>query len=143
MPAGKPMARPTSRATLVAPGNMSASSAATRPAAVGNPTYQPVARLNPSNEYRRRTRVTLVRPPYSGGMAERAMRAAVLDGVGAISLHDRPMPEPGPREVLIKVLAVGTCGSDVHYYQHGRIGEAVVESPLILGHEPSGVVTAV
>ena len=71
------------------------------------------------------------------------MRAAVLEGVGAVALHDRPVPAPGPREVQIQVAAVGTCGSDVHYYEHGRIGEYVVESPLILGHEPSGVVTAV
>jgi L-iditol 2-dehydrogenase len=42
--------------------------------------------------------------------------------------------------VLIQVTAVGTCGSDVHYYEHGRIGDFVVEKPIVLGHEPSGVV---
>ncbi|WP_214323815.1 NAD(P)-dependent alcohol dehydrogenase [Nonomuraea sediminis] len=70
------------------------------------------------------------------------MRAAVLHGVGKIVLEERPRPEPGPREVLVQVASVGTCGSDVHYYEHGRIGDFVVESPLVLGHEPSGTVVA-
>ncbi|GLK15103.1 sorbitol dehydrogenase [Streptosporangium carneum] len=70
------------------------------------------------------------------------MRAAVLHGVGKITLEERPRPEPGPREVLVQVASVGTCGSDVHYYEHGRIGDFVVESPLVLGHEPSGTVVA-
>lgn len=68
------------------------------------------------------------------------MRAAVLQGVGKIKLEERPRPEPGPREVLVRVASVGTCGSDVHYYEHGRIGDFVVDSPLVLGHEPSGTV---
>jgi L-iditol 2-dehydrogenase len=75
-------------------------------------------------------------------MVERTMRTAVLDGIGKISIQDRPVPEPGPHEVLIQVTSVGTCGSDVHYYEHGRIGEFVVSAPLVLGHEPSGVVVA-
>ncbi|GAA2361006.1 NAD(P)-dependent alcohol dehydrogenase [Nonomuraea africana] len=70
------------------------------------------------------------------------MRAAVLHGVGKIQLEERPRPEPGRREVLVRVASVGTCGSDVHYYEHGRIGDFVVESPLVLGHEPSGTVVA-
>src|SRR6266567_4565696 len=78
----------------------------------------------------------------TGEMAERTMRAAVLEGVGQVTLHERPVPRPGPGEVLVQVTAVGTCGSDVHYYEHGRIGDFVVESPLVLGHEPSGVVVA-
>ena len=44
--------------------------------------------------------------------------------------------------MLVRVASVGTCGSDVHYYEHGRIGDFVVESPLVLGHEPSGTVVA-
>ena len=48
-------------------------------------------------------------------MAER-IRAAVLEGVGKVSVQDRPVPEPGHGEVLVQVTAVGTCGSDVHYY---------------------------
>ncbi|WP_020573931.1 NAD(P)-dependent alcohol dehydrogenase [Actinopolymorpha alba] len=70
------------------------------------------------------------------------MRAAVLRGVKDLVLEERPVPTPGPREVLIQVRAVGVCGSDVHYYQHGRIGDFVVNAPLVLGHEASGVVVA-
>lgn len=70
------------------------------------------------------------------------MRAAVLAGVGEIRLEGRPTPLPGKGELLIRVEAVGTCGSDVHYYDHGRIGEFVVNAPLVLGHEPAGTVVA-
>src|SRR3954451_15763103 len=69
-------------------------------------------------------------------------RAAVLTAPGRIVVEDRPMPEPGPREVLVEISAVGVCGSDVHYYEHGRIGDFVVESPLVLGHESAGRVAA-
>jgi L-iditol 2-dehydrogenase len=57
-----------------------------------------------------------------------------------VRIEDRPVPVPGPREVLVEVRAVGVCGSDVHYYEHGRIGAYVVTGPLVLGHEPAGVV---
>ncbi len=66
--------------------------------------------------------------------------AAVLHGVRDLRIETRPMPTPGTGEVLIEVRSVGICGSDVHYYEHGRIGDFVVRSPLILGHETSGVV---
>jgi len=75
-------------------------------------------------------------------MTSPSMRTAVLEGVGKVSLHDRPVPDPGPAEVLVQVTAVGTCGSDVHYYEHGRIGDFVVDSPLVLGHEPAGRIVA-
>ena len=75
-------------------------------------------------------------------MTERTMRAAVLDGIATIKLDERPVPVPGPQEVLVQVSAVGTCGSDVHYYQHGRIGTFVADRPLVLGHEPAGTVVA-
>lgn len=68
------------------------------------------------------------------------MRACVLRGTHDIDLEERPIPEPAPNEVLVEVRAVGTCGSDTHYYEHGRIGDHVVRAPLILGHETSGVV---
>lgn len=71
------------------------------------------------------------------------MAASVLRTVGEIALEERPVPMPAHDEVLVKVLSVGVCGSDVHYYQHGRIGPYVVESPLILGHEVSGQIVAV
>jgi L-iditol 2-dehydrogenase len=71
------------------------------------------------------------------------MRAAVLNRPGEVEVVERPAPQPGPHEVLVRVRAVGVCGSDTHYYDHGRIGRFVVESPLVLGHESAGVVEAV
>lgn len=71
------------------------------------------------------------------------MRASVLQKVGEISLEERPVPQCGPDEVLVKVHSVGVCGSDVHYYEHGVIGPFVVEKPLILGHESAGEIVAV
>ena len=71
------------------------------------------------------------------------MRAAVLRGVRDLVIEERPVPEAGPGEVLVRVAAVGVCGSDVHYYEHGRIGEFVVEAPMVLGHESSGVIVSV
>jgi L-iditol 2-dehydrogenase len=66
--------------------------------------------------------------------------AAVLHGAHDLRIEDRPVPEPGPHQVLVDVSAVGVCGSDVHYYQHGRIGKFIVDHPMILGHEASGVI---
>jgi L-iditol 2-dehydrogenase len=66
------------------------------------------------------------------------MRAAVLHAPGEIRIEERERPRPGPREVLVQISAVGVCGSDVHYYEHGRIGPFVVDAPLVLGHESAG-----
>ncbi len=63
------------------------------------------------------------------------MRGARLHGIGDLRVEDLPRPVPGPGEVRLKVAAVGVCGSDVHYYKEGRIGEQVVRDPLVLGHE--------
>jgi len=70
-------------------------------------------------------------------------QAAVLYAPHDIRIEGRPVPKPGTREVLIEIKAVGVCGSDVHYYEHGRIGTYVVRQPLILGHESSGVIVDV
>ena len=70
-------------------------------------------------------------------------RAAVLHAPGDLRVEERAVPEPGPREVLVEIAAVGVCGSDIHYYEHGRIGAHVVEAPMILGHESAGRVAAV
>jgi L-iditol 2-dehydrogenase len=56
-------------------------------------------------------------------------------------IEERPVPRPGPAEVVVRVRSVGVCGSDTHYYDHGRIGSFVVEAPLVLGHEAAGEVT--
>jgi len=74
------------------------------------------------------------------------VRAVVLEGIGEISLRDIEVPgtlEPADNEARIAIKTVGVCGSDVHYYKHGRIGDFVVNEPMILGHEAAGVVTAV
>jgi L-iditol 2-dehydrogenase len=71
------------------------------------------------------------------------MRASVLTGPQTIELQERPVPDPGPDEALVRVGTVGVCGSDVHYYTHGRIGSMVVEGPLVLGHEVGGTIVAV
>jgi L-iditol 2-dehydrogenase len=60
-----------------------------------------------------------------------------------LRFHDEPVPDVGPDEVLVKVASVGVCASDVHYYREGRIGDQVVEKPIVLGHEFSGTVAEV
>jgi L-iditol 2-dehydrogenase len=70
------------------------------------------------------------------------MRVSVLRGAGDLVVEDRPAPVPAPHEVLVRVASVGVCGSDVHYFEHGRIGDFVVRAPLVLGHEASGVIVA-
>lgn len=72
-----------------------------------------------------------------------SMRCSVLRGPGDLEVRERAVPTPALGEVLVRVSAVGTCGSDVHYYRHGRIGPYVVREPLVLGHEPSGRIVAV
>jgi D-xylulose reductase len=72
------------------------------------------------------------------------MKSLVLEEKLNLSLRDFPIEEPmGPRDVRIKIHTVGICGSDVHYYTHGAIGQFVVREPMILGHEASGTVTEV
>ncbi len=68
------------------------------------------------------------------------MKTAVMTGIGEVELQERPIPHPAPGEVLVKVEYVGICGSDLHYYESGRIGDFVVEPPFVLGHEAGGTV---
>lgn len=71
-------------------------------------------------------------------------RALVLERPHELSLRDIDLPqEPGPDDVKIKMHTVGVCGSDVHYYTHGRIGPFVVKAPMVLGHEGSGTVVEI
>jgi len=69
--------------------------------------------------------------------------AMYLEKSGKIVPRKIDIPRPGKDEVLVKIKAVGVCGSDVHYYTTGRIGDFVVEKPLILGHECSGQIVEV
>jgi len=69
--------------------------------------------------------------------------ACVLHAVNDIRLDKRPTPKPGPYDVLVAVRSVGICGSDVHYWTHGRIGPFILNAPMILGHESAGQVVAV
>lgn len=68
------------------------------------------------------------------------MKALVLHGIRDLRVEERPKPTPGPGQVLARVRAVGLCGSDVHYYTHGRIGDQVLRAPMIVGHEGAGEV---
>ncbi len=70
-------------------------------------------------------------------------QAAVLYAPHDIRIEERAVPKPGPNDVLVEIKAVGVCGSDVHYYEHGRIGSFIVRQPLILGHESAGVIVDV
>ncbi len=69
------------------------------------------------------------------------MKAAVLTGIAKVKIRDIPAPVlDKPDDVLVRVSAVGLCGSDIHYYAEGRIGDQVVQYPFTVGHECSGVV---
>lgn len=70
-------------------------------------------------------------------------RAAVMMGLEKIVIEERPEPTPGPQDAVVRVEAVGVCGSDTAYYKVGRIGDYIVNGPIILGHEVSGQVIAV
>jgi len=71
------------------------------------------------------------------------MKAAVMNGIGEMGYTKRPIPATGDDEVLVKLEYVGICGSDMHYYETGRIGDYVVDPPFVLGHEAGGVVSEV
>lgn len=70
------------------------------------------------------------------------MKAAIMHQPMSIAIEEVAVPEVGPDEVLVKVKAVGICGSDIHFYEHGRIGRFIVNGPFILGHECAGVAVA-
>lgn len=66
------------------------------------------------------------------------MKAALMTEPGKLSIVEREMPQIKENEVLVKIEHVGVCGSDLHYYEYGRIGDFVVEKPIVLGHEAAG-----
>lgn len=72
------------------------------------------------------------------------VKALVLERQNELALRDIDLPlEVTPGTVKIKIDTVGVCGSDVHYYTHGKIGPFVVKEPMVLGHEAAGTVVEV
>ncbi|CEH18250.1 xylitol dehydrogenase [Ceraceosorus bombacis] len=76
-------------------------------------------------------------PPVKGN------KSFVLQAVDKTVFEERPIPTLKPHQVQVNVRQTGICGSDVHYWKHGRIGDFVLTSPMVLGHESAGIVTAV
>jgi L-iditol 2-dehydrogenase len=68
------------------------------------------------------------------------MQTARVHGAGILQIHEEPVPAPAPGEALVRVTAVGVCGSDVHWWKEGHIGGDWIVNPLILGHECAGVI---
>ena len=67
---------------------------------------------------------------------------ARLHGPRDLRLHREAPPVVGPGDVLLEVRAVGLCGSDLHWYDQGAIGETRLETPVVPGHEISAVIAA-
>lgn len=68
------------------------------------------------------------------------MQVAQLSAFHQFSMSEMPVLEPSPGEVLVKIRAIGICGSDLHYFSEGAIGDTPAVYPMVLGHEPSGVI---
>jgi L-iditol 2-dehydrogenase len=66
------------------------------------------------------------------------MRAARLYGTADLRVGEEPAPEAAARQSLVRVTAVGICGSDLHWYSEGAIGDAKIARPLVPGHEGAG-----
>ena len=71
------------------------------------------------------------------------MKVAVMTDIGKMAFVERDIPTPKADEVLVKLEYVGICGSDMHYYETGAIGNFIVKPPFVLGHEPGGTVVEV
>ena len=71
---------------------------------------------------------------------EGKMKTAVMLGIGKMGFEERNIPKVKDNEVLVKLEYVGICGSDLHYYETGAIGDYVVEPPFVIGHEPGGTI---
>lgn len=71
------------------------------------------------------------------------MRAVVIHAARDLRIDEVAVPAPGPHEVLVRIEAGGICGSDLHYYQEGRIGTILLKEPMVLGHEVAGIVEQV
>lgn len=68
------------------------------------------------------------------------MKVAIMTDKMKMAFTERPIPQPKDDEVLVKIEYVGVCGSDLHYFESGAIGQNVVHPPFVLGHEAGGTV---
>ena len=66
------------------------------------------------------------------------MRVARLHGLRDVRLHEEDRPTPGPGEALVRVEAIGLCGSDLHWFEEGGIGSSRITHPIVPGHEMAG-----
>ena len=70
------------------------------------------------------------------------MKVVRLERAGEVSAREEPAPKIGPNESLVRVGAVGLCGSDLHWFTEGAIGDATLTRPLVLGHEIAGTIAS-
>ncbi len=70
------------------------------------------------------------------------MHACVVHGAGDLRVEERPYDGPAAGEIAVAVALGGICGSDLHYYHRGRVGDFAVSEPMVLGHEVVGRVAA-
>jgi L-iditol 2-dehydrogenase len=68
------------------------------------------------------------------------MLTAQLTGLRKFTIVEESLPDPGPGQVQVRVAATGVCGSDMHSYAEGRVGDSPSHYPMVLGHEPSGII---
>jgi L-iditol 2-dehydrogenase len=87
--------------------------------------------------------IKTVMTEHHNNVIPQTMKAAYLQRPLEVCVEDDDVPIPTGKEVLIKVMAVGICGSDVHYFAHGRIGKRFVQYPHVQGHECTGVVVSI
>jgi L-iditol 2-dehydrogenase len=70
-------------------------------------------------------------------------KTAQLSAPHTFSFADMPIPDPAPGEVQARIRAIGICGSDLHYFAEGGIGDTPALYPMVLGHEPAGEIVKV
>jgi L-idonate 5-dehydrogenase len=82
-------------------------------------------------------------PATAGFTTTGTVRALVAHGAGDVRIEEHPAPAPGPGQVAVRIAYGGVCGSDLHYWRHGRVGDFSLREPLTLGHEVVGTVLSV
>ncbi len=76
-------------------------------------------------------------------MKNSKMKVAVMTDIEQMKIIEKDIPKPCDDEVLVKIEYVGICGSDLHYYKTGAIGDYIVKPPFVLGHEAAGIVVEI